>query len=117
MAQRSKGRWQLGPAQPMIVFWVGAFGLSWLVWVPLALDQLGWLKLGLDQGLVEIIQLFGTLGPAAAATLAALAEGGWRGAGAVWGQLGRWRVGGRWFAAAGLVYPALVAATVIACRL
>jgi membrane protease YdiL (CAAX protease family) len=89
-------------------FFALAFLLSWLIWVPLALDQLGWLPLGLDQGAVSVIRLFGTLGPALAAALVALVAGGWPAEKALWARLRAWRVGWPWYVAACLFFPALV---------
>jgi len=97
-------------AHALPLFFGLAYIFSWLIWVPLALNQLGWVRLGLDEGLIQIVRLFGTLGPALAATVVAMWMGGARGVGALWGQLGRWRVRWVWYAAAMLVLPALLLA-------
>ena len=99
---------ELLAAHPLPAFFGLTFVLSWSIWVPLALDHVGWLPLDLSAGVVSVIRLFGTLGPALAATIVALLQGGRSAEGALWRQLGRWRVSWRWYVAAGLVFPTLL---------
>lgn len=95
-------------AHAVLSYFVLTFFLSWLIWVPLALNHLGLVQLNLSTGFVQVVRLFGTLGPALAATLVALLEGGRAGERALWASLGRWRVNWRWYVAACLVYPVVL---------
>ena len=80
------------------------------LWVPLALDHFGVFSTRLPEGLVVLGRQLGTLGPAIAASVIARIADGRGGMRALWGQLGRWRVKWTWYAAALLVFPALLAA-------
>jgi len=84
------------------------FLLSWLVWIPLALNYYFLLPFQVDQGLTSLLALLGTLGPALAASLVTLRMGGRSAVKELWGQIGRWRVKWTWYAAAVLVLPALI---------
>jgi membrane protease YdiL (CAAX protease family) len=95
-------------AHVIFVYFTLTFLLSWLIWVPLALDYLSLLPLKLDAGFVSIVRLFGTLGPAVSAILASFLAGGGPGVKSLLGQLKRWRVKWTWYVAAGLVFPALI---------
>ena len=85
-----------------------AFVLSWALWVPLALARHNLLPLELDPGQLAVLPLLGTLGPALAAMAVSLLAGGRTGLGALLGQFRRTRVGWRWYAAATMVFPALL---------
>ena len=93
---------------PLAVFFGLTFLFSWAIWVPLALDHFSLLPLRLDESLVLIMRLLGTLGPATAASLVALMIGGRKALGKLWGQIRLWRVNWTWYVAAGIVFPALV---------
>jgi membrane protease YdiL (CAAX protease family) len=93
---------------PLLAFFALAFLISWAIWVPLALDRYSLLPSRIPEGLVIIGRLLGTLGPAIAASLIARTVAGRPGVKALWGQLGRWRVAWTWYAASGLVFPALL---------
>jgi uncharacterized protein len=71
---------------PLVTFFLLAFGLTWVVWVPRALGA----PLGaVGQGW--------TWAPAIAALLAAALTGGRSAVGELWERLVRWRVGWRWY--------------------
>jgi len=93
---------------PTAVFFGLTFLLSWLVWVPLALDHYYLLPGRLNPGIVLVGRLLGTFGPAASAILVSRLSGGKPAVRALLGLLKKWRVGWFWYAAAGLVFPSLV---------
>jgi membrane protease YdiL (CAAX protease family) len=92
----------------LLGFFLLTFLLSWLIWIPLALDHYSLLPFKLDENFVLIVRLFGTLGPAIAASLVALLAGGRSAVKKIWGQIGLWRVKWNWYAASGLVFPILI---------
>lgn len=92
-----------------LLFYFGlTFILSWAVWVPMALDRYSLLPIRLDPSFVQLGRLLGTLGPALSAVLVSALAGGKPAVQALLSQLGRWRRGWKWYAAAGLVFPILV---------
>jgi len=93
---------------PLPVFFGLTFLLSWLIWVPLALDHYSLLPGRLNPGIVLVGRLLGTFGPAASAVLVSRLSGGKPAVRALLGLLKKWQVGWFWVAAAGLVFPALV---------
>jgi membrane protease YdiL (CAAX protease family) len=95
-------------AHLVLVFFGLTFLLSWSIWIPLALDHFSLLPIKLNEGFVMIVRLFGTLGPAVSAILVSLLAGGKPAVRSLLGLIGRWRVKWTWFAAAGLVFPALL---------
>jgi membrane protease YdiL (CAAX protease family) len=62
----------------------------------------------MDPGFVMIFRLFGTLGPAVAAIIVSLLVSGMSGVRRLLGQIGKWRVRLKWYAAVSLVFPALL---------
>src|SRR3712207_438620 len=74
-------------SRPLVAFFVLAFGITWVVWVPRAA--------GVPVGAVG--QLW-TWVPAVAALLAAALTGGRAAVGELGARLMRWRVGWRWYA-------------------
>jgi len=102
---------------PALSFFVLAFLLSWSIWVPLALDHFGVFSTRLPEGLVVLARQLGTLGPAIAASIVARIADGRGGTRALWGLLGRWRVKWTWYAAAVLVFPALLLLAALVYRL
>lgn len=93
---------------PTLVFFGLVFLLSWSVWVPLALDHYSLLPSRLNPGIVLVGRLLGTFGPAVSAILVSRWSGGRPAVQALLGLLRKWRVGWIWYAAAGLVFPALL---------
>ncbi len=102
---------------PVVSFLVLAFLVSWSIWVPLALNHFGVFATRLPEGIVVLGRQLGTLGPALAASIVARIADGRGGAKALWGQLGRWRVKWTWYAAALLVFPALLGVAALVYRL
>jgi membrane protease YdiL (CAAX protease family) len=95
-------------AHPLAFYFGLTFLLSWSIWVPMALDRYALLPVRLNPTYVLVGRMLGTFGPAVAAIVISLWTRGRPGVRALLGQLGRWRVGWGWFAAAALVYPTLV---------
>ncbi len=91
-------------------FLLGAFGISWALWIPAGLDLRGSIELPLPSTLLVVL---GSFGPMLAAVAVTARHSGW---GAVKALLGRLRlrgVAGRWFVLAVVlgsvtVLPALV---------
>src|SRR5689334_1729544 len=79
---------------PLVTFFVLAFGLTWLVWVPRAATMQG--LLAADWAVA--VGRGWTHGPALAALCAAALTGGWPAVRNLGARLGRWRVGWRWYA-------------------
>jgi uncharacterized protein len=92
----------------LLAFFGLTFLLSWALWVPMALDRYSVLSIRLDPTFVLLGRLLGTLGPALAAILVSIRFGGKPSVTALFGQLSRWRIGWKWYAAAGLVFPIFV---------
>lgn len=93
-------------------FFLLAFALSWLVWVPAALASRGWLPLHLP---LSVTGLLGAFGPTAAALVMTGALEGRTGIGRLLRRVVMWRVAPRWYAFA-LFWPAVLslAATLVA---
>ena len=121
---RARGPGAFARRHGLVSFYVLAFGLSWLAWLPFVLSQhgLGVVQISLlgSPGGGELIgQLLGILfgaylGPLGAAFIVtALGEGRpglrrWR------GRLFRWGVGWKWYAFALVAVPALIVAGTLA---
>ena len=94
-----------------VAFFGLTFALSWAIWVPLALAHFGIGPLAIPDAVSQMARLLGVLMPAAAALLLTTRAGGRAGVGRLLGGLVFWRVNWRWWAAAGLVQPALLGLT------
>jgi membrane protease YdiL (CAAX protease family) len=92
-------------------FFILTFVLSWAIWIPMAMNYYDAFPIKMDPGFVMVFRLFGTLGPAVAAIVISLLIGGRQAVGALLGQIGRWRVHWKWYAAAALGFPALALIT------
>lgn len=92
----------------LMVFFILTFILSWSIWIPMAMDHYGIFPVKMDPGFVMIFRLFGTLGPAVSAIMISLIIGGKSSVNDLLGQIGKWRVHWKWYAAAALVFPALL---------
>lgn len=95
----------------LLVFFVLTFVLSWAIWIPMAMNYYGVFPIRMDSGFVMVFRLFGTLGPAVSAILISILVGGRPAVRALLGQIGKWRVHWKWYAAAALVFPALLLAS------
>src|SRR5690242_11711417 len=81
---------------PLVVYFVMAFGLSWMVWIPLVASAHGLLP----QGFVSYFHLLGSLGPMLAAlTVTGIASGA-AGLRELVARMFKWRVGIIWWAVA-----------------
>lgn len=95
-------------AHTLLVYFLLTFLLSWLIWIPLALNYFSLLPFKIDESAASALPLLGTVGPAIAASLVTLLSGGRTAGRELWGQLGRWRLKWTWYIAAALVFPVLV---------
>jgi membrane protease YdiL (CAAX protease family) len=93
---------------PPLKFFALTYALSWLIWVPLDLSHAGVSPFSRLEGVSGILRLLGVLMPAVAALILTGRSSGRTGIKALLGRLLIWRVGWRWWAAAVLVYPALL---------
>ena len=75
-------------------FLVGAFGISWVLWVPAGLDLRGSIELPLPPTLLVVL---GSFGPMLAALAVTARHGGWAAVKALLGRLRLRGVAGRWF--------------------
>ncbi|OPY30178.1 MAG: CAAX amino terminal protease self- immunity [Methanocella sp. PtaU1.Bin125] len=98
-------------AHQLLVFFALTFILSWAIWIPLAMNYYGIFPVRIEEGFVMLLRLFGTLGPATSAILVSVLAGGRPAVRALLGQIGKWRVRWKWYAAAALVFPALALAS------
>jgi uncharacterized protein len=92
---------------PLATFFIITFLLSWALWIPYVLDQLGVLP-GHPLANLAALRLLGTLGPALGAIITASLYGGKLSVKALLAQLKRWRVRWSWYIIAGLVFPVLL---------
>ena len=88
----------------LLFYFLGAYALTWLFWVPAALAARGQLDLPMPDFLLLVL---GGLGPMLAAILVSAYESGGAGARALFGQLLRWRVSLKWYLIALLGIAAL----------
>lgn len=79
---------------PLIAFGLLTFGLSWGVWIPLALASRGLITLSLSPTLLTLI---GAFGPSLAALVLVAATERWAGVRQLLGRLLIWRVGVHWY--------------------
>ena len=91
-------------------FLLGAFGISWVLWIPAGLDLRGSIDLPLPATLLVVL---GSFGPMLAAIAVTARHGGWAAVKALLGRLRFRGVAGRWFVLALVlgsvtVVPALV---------
>src|ERR671932_2896951 len=88
----------------LLAFFLLAFGISWIVWVPAAVASWGLLSLRLPLALTGLL---GAFGPTLAAIILTSANDGVPGLRRLLGGLFLWRVGLRWYAFV-LLYPAAI---------
>ncbi len=88
----------------LLAYFLGAYALAWLFWIPAALAAAGRLDLPVPGFLLLIL---GGLGPMLAAILVSGYESGGAGVRALFGQLLRWRVSIKWYLIALLGIAAL----------
>lgn len=88
----------------LLAYFLGAYALTWLFWIPAALAASGQLDLPVPDFLLLVL---GGLGPMLAAILVSAYESGGVGVRALFGQLLRWRVSMKWYLIALLGIAAL----------
>lgn len=81
---------------PLLAFFVLAYGFSWLVEIPLALEAQGLIKVGIP----FYLHYLAAYGPMLAALIVTRAIGGSRGLRSLFGRMTRWKVGPGWWLAA-----------------
>src|SRR5690348_1978680 len=79
----------------VVSFFVIAYGISWAIWIPMALAGAR-----VTEGSIWPTQVFGLVGPIAAAFLVTAVIGGQRSTGNLIRGMARWRVTPRWYAVA-----------------
>ncbi|HEY0604289.1 MAG TPA: CPBP family intramembrane glutamic endopeptidase [Herpetosiphonaceae bacterium] len=89
---------------PLIAFGLLAFGISWGVWIPLALAAQGLIGLPLSP---TLLTLLGAFGPSLAAILLTATTEQWVGVRKLLGRLLIWRVGIHWYLFV-LMWPAVL---------
>jgi membrane protease YdiL (CAAX protease family) len=98
----------------LVAFFALTYLFSWLIWIPLALSHLGIGPFHIPEGTSSAVRLLGVLMPAAVATLLAAVQGGRPGLREVYGRFKITNIGWKWWAAAVLVYPAVLVAAGLA---
>lgn len=88
----------------LVKYFVGAYALSWVFWIPAVLADVGQLTLPLPS---FAFQALGGLGPMLAAILVCALESGMAGVRSLFGQLKRWHVRPRWYVMALIGIPVL----------
>lgn len=89
---------------PLWVFFVLAYALTWMCWIPRALASRGYIELPFDP---LVLHIAGAFGPCLAAVGVALVFGGKNALGALLLPYTRWRVNWKWFAFVLLARPLL----------
>jgi hypothetical protein len=84
---------QLIRRHPLVTFFILAFGITWVVWVPRAAASQGLLSTDLP----SVVGQAWTWAPAIAALLAAALTGGRDAVRELGARLVRWRVGWQWY--------------------
>jgi CAAX protease family protein len=95
---------------PVGAFFVMAYAITWIVWVPRALVDVGLL----DWSWPSVVGRAWSYGPALAAVLVACLANGRSGLNELWSGLRRWRVGWLWYAIV-LVVPFILSWSAFDC--
>lgn len=98
-------------------FFLLTFLLSWIIWIPLDLSHFGIGPLSIPEGISNIVRLLGVLMPATVALILTGWSSGREGLQSLLNRLTIWRVGGKWWAAATLIQPALLLLAALAYNL
>lgn len=94
-------------------FFLLTFCLSWLIWIPLLLAHFEMGPFHISEAASNAVRLLGVLMPAVSAMILAARSGGRPGLGRLLSGLAIWRVGWRWWGAAVLIQPFLLALSVL----
>ena len=95
---------------PVGSFFVLAYAISWVLWVPIVLYIRLVLPPGQDPGWLMLPMLLGTYAPTVAATIVTLILEGKQGVKKLWAKFLGWRVGFRWWLATFFLMPILILA-------
>ena len=99
---------------PVASFFVLAYTISWVLWIPVVLIIKFVLPAGQDPGWLMIPMLVGTYSPTIAAVMMTRILEGKQGVKKLWAKFLVWRVGFRWYLVAFLIAPiAILAAMAI----
>jgi len=107
-----KANMNLETPVPPMKFFTFTFGLSWLIWIPLALSHFG-IAFNIPESTSNLVRLLGVLMPAVSALTLTRFTGGRDAMRSLWARLFLWRVNGKWWSAATLVYPILLIASTL----
>ena len=99
------------PIVSPVTFFLATYVLSWLIWIPLVLSKFNIGTFHIPEGTSSAAGLLGVLMPAITALILTVHRGGFKGVSSLLRPLKTWRVGWRWWAAAVLVWPALLILT------
>ncbi len=102
-----------GASGVVVAFYVFAYAISWVLWSPLWMSELGWI----DAEPSYLWHFAGAFGPLSAAVIVTAATEGRIGLRKLFGRLLRWRVPARWWAFTLLFGPVLFLATDVVLRL
>lgn len=91
-------------SRALVEYFVGAYLLTWVFWIPAVLGDAGQLNLPLPS---FAFLALGGLGPMIAAILVSAMQSGFPGVRRLFGQLKRWRVSPTWYAMTLLGVPAI----------
>jgi len=80
--------------KPVLYFFALSYILSWLIWIPLGLEEQGYLQLGLPYGLKDL----GSYGPGVAALIIVACEYGWQDIKSLLSRIVIWRFNIYWYA-------------------
>jgi len=89
---------------PLLRFFFLALALSWAGWIPFAASKAGLLPVAVPAEITWVAEY----GPALAALILTWKQDGWQAVGALFGRLGKWRVGAWWYLVAAGITPVLV---------
>jgi len=80
--------------RPLLVFFLLAFTLSWLIWIPVALSSHGWISFSVPSA---IAGLMGAFGPTLAGIIVSFIFSGRSGVGRLLIRILDWRVDSKWY--------------------
>ena len=83
---------------PTAAFFILAFAISWLIWIPLIQPLQGLMTFDVPIWAIVLL-IVGATGPSVAAIIVAYCVAGGKGVRHLFADFGKWRVGARWYAA------------------
>ncbi len=98
---------------PIVSYFLLAFGISWIsIFLTLGLNYIRRTPAGPLDFIIALASMF--MGPFLAGLILTRVVDGPQGMRELWRRMGKWRVGAHWYAAALLIVPALLFATMLA---